>query len=110
MKAAVEKEQALKMKRGELRLLRQQEEEDRKWRQREMEVARLKALRDEELKRVRVAQMADRQRAAAISIERDRQHWDEVRNMWQMSVDKDKVIQDQRAKAKRDYLTTLQAQ
>ena len=28
------------------------------------------ALRDEELKRVRVAQMADRQRAAAISIER----------------------------------------
>ena len=73
----------------------------RKWRQREMEVARLKgkfifristyaaylircrlnrtkilfysisiALRDEELKRVRVAQMADRQRAAAISIER----------------------------------------
>ena len=29
MKAAVEKEQALKMKREELRLLRQQEEEDR---------------------------------------------------------------------------------
>ena len=78
MKAAVEKEQALKLKREELRLLRQQEEEDRKWRQREIEVARLKAMRDEEIRRLREEQMRQREEIAAKSIERDRQHWDEV--------------------------------
>ena len=110
MKASVEKEQALKLKREELRLIRQQEEEDRKWRQREMEVARLKALRDDELKRVREEQMRQREEIAAKSIERDRMHWDEVRSMWQVSVDKDRQIQERRHKAKRDYLTTLNAQ
>ena len=78
MKAAVEKEQALKLKREELRLLRQQEEEDRKWRQREIEVARLNAMRDEEIRRLREEQMRQREEIAAKSIERDRQHWDEV--------------------------------
>lgn len=130
MKAAVEKEQELKLKREELRLIRQQEVEDRKWRQREIEVARMKAKREEEVRKIRVEQIRQREEIAARSVERDRQHWDEVRNMWQEGVDLEMKQQDMRSKVgfyftcrlstfdlmatifqgRKEYLNTLQSQ
>ena len=64
----------------------------------EVEKARLEALRNEELRRVRAEQLRQREEIAAKSVERDRQHWEEVRNMWQTSVELDKEQQEKRAK------------
>lgn len=110
MKAAVEKEQELKLRREELRLIRQQEVEDRKWRQKNLEMARIEAQRNEEMRKLLAEQIRQREEIAARSVERDRQHWEEVRNMWQASVDLDRQQGEQKSKAKRDYLSALQAQ
>ena len=110
MKAAVEKEQELKLKREELRLVRQQEDEDRKWRQRKLEIARMEAQRNDELRRVRTEQLRQREEIAAKSVERDKQYWEEVRDMWQQSVQQDKSNLEMRSKAKREYLSALQSQ
>lgn len=98
MKAAVEKEHELKLKREELRLIRQQEVEDRKWRQKNLEMARYEAQRNEDLRRIRAEQIRQREEIAAKSVERDRQHWEEVRKMWQASVSMDKEQEEKRSK------------
>ena len=94
----------------ELRLVRQQEDEDRKWRQRKLEIARMEAQRNEELRRVRTEQLRQRQEIAAKSVERDKQYWEEVRDMWQQSVEQDKTNQANKSMAKREYLSALQSQ
>lgn len=98
MKAAVEKEHELKLKREELRLIRQQEVEDRKWRQKNLEMARYEAQRNEDLRRIRAEQIRQREEIAAKSVERDKQHWEEVRKMWQASVSMDKEQENMRSK------------
>jgi len=110
MKAAVEKEQELKLKREELRLIRQQEEKEKQWRQQNLTIARMEAQRNEELRRVRAEQMRQREEIAAISVERDKLHWEEVRKTWQASVDQDRDRQEKRANGRRDYLASLQNQ
>ena len=98
MKAAVEREQELKLKREELRLVRQQEDEERKWRQRKLEIARMEAARNEELRRVRTEQLRQREEIAAKSVERDKQYWEEVREMWQQSVENDRSNLERKSK------------
>ena len=52
MKEKIEREHDLQLRREELRLIRQQEAEDRKWRKQEMEVAQAKAIKDAEIKMI----------------------------------------------------------
>ncbi len=63
-----------------------------------MEKARRKAQHDVEVRKIRDEQIRQRQEIAARSVERDRQHWDEVKQMWQESVELDRQQQDQKAK------------
>ena len=43
-------------------------------------------------------------------MERDKQYWEEVRDMWQQSVEQDKGNLEMKSKAKREYLSALQGQ
>ena len=43
-------------------------------------------------------------------MERDKQYWEEVRDMWQQSVEQDKGNLEKKSKAKREYLSALQGQ
>ena len=52
MKEKIEREQDLQLRREELRLIRQQEAEDRKWRKQEMESAQARATREAEIKMI----------------------------------------------------------
>ena len=65
MKAAVEKEHELKLRREKLRLIRQQESEDRKWRQHNLEKARIEAQKNHDLQKIRQEQLRQREEIAA---------------------------------------------
>ena len=52
MKEKIEREQDLQLRREELRLIRQQEAEDRTWRKQEMESAQARAIREAEIKMI----------------------------------------------------------
>ena len=65
MKASVEKEHDLKLKREELRLLRQKESQDRKWRQNNLEKARIETQKAQDLQRIRRQQLKERQEIVA---------------------------------------------
>ena len=52
MKEKIEREHDLQVRREELRLIRQQEAEDRKWRRQEMEAAQARAVKEAEIKMI----------------------------------------------------------
>ena len=52
MKEKIEREHNLQVRREELRLIRQQEAEDRKWRRQEMEAAQARAVKEAEIKMI----------------------------------------------------------
>ena len=56
--------------------------QERKWREGELEKARRKAQAEEEVRAVRDEQLRQRREAAARAVERERAHWERGREQW----------------------------
>lgn len=57
-------------------------DQERKWREGELEKARRKAQAEEEVRAVRDEQLRQRREAAARAVERERAHWERGREQW----------------------------
>ena len=90
MKKAVEQERELLLRREELRLARQQEEEDRAWRKRELEKARMQTEKEEKTRNILDIQIRQRQEDAARSVEREKQYWENIQSTWLEATEEEK--------------------
>ena len=90
MKAAVEQEHELKLKREQLRLVRQQEAEERAWRTKEMDKAVAQKARDSKIMKIRDLQIQQRQEDAARAVERERRYWDDIQKTWHEAIQQEK--------------------
>ena len=94
MKAAVEQERELMLKREHLRMVRQQEEEERAWRTKELHKAQAQKEKDEKIMRIRDIQIQQRQEDAARAVEKERRYWDDVQKTWHETVQQEKQEND----------------
>ena len=90
MKKAVEQERELLLKREELRLARQQEEEDRAWRKRELEKARIQTEKEQKTRNILDIQIRQRQEDAARSVEKEKQYWENIQSTWLEATEEEK--------------------
>ena len=100
MKKAVEQERELMLKREELRLARQQEEEDRAWRKREVEKARLQAEKEEKVRKILDIQILQRQEDAARSVEKEKTYWENIQSTWLEATEEEKQIAESKLKVR----------
>ena len=100
MKKAVEQERELMLKREELRLARQQEEEDRAWRKRELEKARIQTEKAEKVRNILDIQIRQRHEDAAKSVEREKQYWENIQSTWLEATEEEKKIADTKLKVR----------
>ena len=103
MKKAVEQERELLLKREELRLARQQEEEDRAWRKRELEKARIQTEKEEKTRNILDIQIRQRQEDAARSVEREKQYWENIQSTWLEATEEEKEKSNYQHKVKSLY-------
>ena len=78
------------LKREQLRMVRQQEEEERAWRAKELQKAQEQKERDEKIMKIRDIQIMQRQEDAARIVEKERRHWDDVQKTWHETVEQEK--------------------
>ena len=98
MKKAVEQERELLLKREELRLARQQEEEDRAWRKRELDKAKIQTEKEEKTRNILDIQIRQRHEDAAKSVEREKQYWENIQSTWLEATEEEKVISNKKLK------------
>ena len=90
MKKAVEQERELLLKREELRLARQQEEEDRAWRKRELEKAKMQTEKEQKTRNILDIQIRQRHEDAAKFVEKEKQYWENIQSTWLEATEEEK--------------------
>lgn len=81
-----------------MRLARQQEAQDRQWREKELRKAQSKAKREEEIRMIRDEQIRQRREMAAKSVEREKNHWEQKYKEWQEDTSKETEVVVKKAK------------
>ena len=71
-------------------MARQQEEEDRAWRKRELEKARIQTEKEEKTRNILDIQIRQRQEDAARSVEREKQYWENIQSTWLEATEEEK--------------------
>ena len=105
-----EREADLNLKREQMRLLRQREEKEREWRQRQLDKAKISQDRQQLIKETRGHQIELKKQFQAESAKVDRDYWENQVTSWRDSVEEARLKEEQRLQARAQYQRDLQTQ